>query len=160
MPPECHPKIVTLDKGGGMNKALVRSLSLLVILFSSLTLVWAQDADTKQSQQAPDNTKINQRDRNKSEPTADQQKENRSDRELARQIRRAIVKDKSLSTYAHNIKVIAQDGMVTLKGPVNTQEEKQAIEAKASAIAGQGKITNEIEVGSKQASKPSPSHYR
>ncbi len=160
MPPACHPKIVTLDKGGGMSKALVRFLSLLIVLFSTLTLVWAQDADTKQSQQAPDNTKINQRDRSKSEPTADQQKDNRSDRELARQIRRAIVKDKSLSTYAHNIKVIAQDGMVTLKGPVNTQEEKQAIEAKASAIAGQGKITNEIEVGSKQASKPSPSHYR
>ena len=160
MPPACHPKIVTLDKGGGMSKALVRFLSLLIVLFGTLTLVWAQDADTKQSQQAPDNTKINQRDRNKSEPTADQQKNNLSDRELARQIRRAIVKDKSLSTYAHNIKVIAQDGMVTLKGPVNTQEEKQAIEAKASAIAGQGKITNEIEVGSKQASKPSPSHYR
>jgi hyperosmotically inducible periplasmic protein len=160
MPPACHPKIVTLDKGGGMSKALVRFLSLLIVLFSTLTLVWAQDADTKQSQQAPDNTKINQRDRSKSEPTADQQKNNPSDRELARQIRRAIVKDKSLSTYAHNIKVIAQDGMVTLKGPVNTQEEKQAIEAKASAIAGQGKITNEIEVGSKQASKPSPSHYR
>jgi osmotically-inducible protein OsmY len=160
MPPACHPKIVTLDKGGGMSKALVRFLSLLIVLFSTLTLVWAQDADAKQSQQAPDNTKINQRDRNKSEPTADQQKDNRSDRELARQIRRAIVKDKSLSTYAHNIKVIAQDGTVTLKGPVNTQEEKQAIEAKAAAIAGQGKITNEIEVGSKQASKPSPSHYR
>ena len=160
MPPACHPKIVTSDEGGGMSKALVRFLSLLIVLFSTLTLVWAQDADTKQSQQAPDNTKINQRDRSKSEPTADQQKDNRSDRELARQIRRAIVKDKSLSTYAHNIKVIAQDGMVTLKGPVNTQEEKQAIEAKAAAIAGQGKITNEIEVGSKQASKPSPSHYR
>ncbi len=160
MPPACHPKIVTLDKGGGMSKALVRFLSLLIVLFGTLTLVWAQDADTKQSQQAPDNTKINQRDRSKSEPTADQQKDNRSDRELARQIRRAIVKDKSLSTYAHNIKVIAQDGMVTLKGPVNTQEEKQAIEAKAAAIAGQSKITNEIEVGSKQASKPSPSHYR
>jgi len=143
-----------------MSKALVRSLSLFVVLFSSFPSIWAQDADSKQSQQAPDNTKINQRDRSKSEPTADQQKENRSDRELARQIRRAIVKDKSLSTYARNIKIIAQDGMVTLKGPVNTQEEKQAIEAKAAAIAGQGKITNEIEVGSKQASKPSPSHYR
>lgn len=149
-----------MDKGGGMSKALVRSLSLFLVLFSSLTVVWAQDADAKQSQQAPDNTEINQRDRSKSEPTADQQKENRSDRELARQIRRAIVKDKSLSTYAHNIKVIAQDGMVTLKGPVNTQEEKQAIEAKAAAIAGQDKITNEIEVETKQASKPSPSHYR
>jgi hyperosmotically inducible periplasmic protein len=160
MPPPCHPKNITLDKGGGMSKALVRSLSLLVILFSGLTLIWAQEPDAKQNPQTPDNTKINQRDRSKSEPTADQQKENRSDRELTRQIRRAIVKDKSLSTYAHNIKIIAQDGMVTLKGPVNTQEEKQAIEAKAAAIAGQGKITNEIEVGSKQASKPSPSHYR
>jgi hyperosmotically inducible protein len=148
-----------LDKGGGMSKAFVRSFSIFVVLFSSLTLIWAQD-DTKQSQPAPDNTKINQRDRSKSEPTADQQKENRSDRELARQIRRAIVKDKSLSTYAHNIKIIAQDGMVTLKGPVNTQEEKQAIEAKAAEIAGQRKVTNEIEVGSRQASKPSPSHYR
>jgi hyperosmotically inducible protein len=148
-----------LDKGGGMSKAFVRSFSIFVVLFSSLTLIWAQD-DTKQSQPAPDNTKINQRDRSKSEPTADQQKENRSDRELARQIRRAIVKDKSLSTYAHNIKIIAQDGIVTLKGPVNTQEEKQAIEAKAAEIAGQGKVTNEIEVGSRQASKPSPSHYR
>jgi hyperosmotically inducible protein len=143
-----------------MSKALVRSLSFLLVLFCSSTLIWAQEPDTKQDQPAPDNTKINQRDRNKSEPTADQQKENRSDRELARQIRRAIVKDKSLSTYAHNIKVIARDGMVTLKGPVNTQEEKQAIEAKAAEIAGQGKITNEIEVGNKQASKPSPSHYR
>ena len=159
----CHSDILAtllLDKGGGMSKALVRSLSLVVLLFGSLSLIWAQEPDAKQTSQAPDNTKINQRDRNKAEPTADQQKENRSDREIARQIRRAIVKDKSLSTYAHNIKIIAQDGMVTLKGPVNTQEEKQAIEAKATAIAGQGKITNEIEVGSRQASKPSPSHYR
>jgi len=147
-----------LDKGGGMSKAIVRSLSFLLVLFSSLTFIWAQEPESKQNQ--PDNTKINQRDRSKSEPTADQQKENRSDRELARQIRRAIVKDKSLSTYAHNIRIVAQDGMVTLKGPVNTQEEKQAIEAKAAEIAGQGKITNEIEVGSKEARKPSPSHYR
>ena len=135
-------------------------MSLFLVLFSSLTLICAQEPDANQNPQPADNTKINQRDRNKSEPTADQQKENPSDRELARQIRRSIVKDKSLSTYAHNIKIIAQDGMVTLKGPVNTQEEKQAIEAKAAAIAGRGKITNEIEVGSKQASKPSPSHYR
>jgi osmotically-inducible protein OsmY len=149
-----------LDKGGGMSKALVRSLSFLLVLFSSLTFIWAQEPESKQNQPASDNTKINQRDRSKSEPTADQQKENRSDRELARQIRRAIVKDKSLSTYAHNIRIVAQDGMVTLKGPVNTQEEKQAIEAKAAEIAGQGKITNEIEVGSKEARKPSPSHYQ
>ena len=103
---------------------------------------------------APDNTAKNQRDRSKSEPTADQQKENKSDRELAREVRRALVKDKSLSTYAHNIKVIGRNGVVTLKGPVNTQEEKQAVEAKAAEVAGgPDKIKSEIEVGSKQASK-------
>ena len=95
---------------------------------------------------APDNTKRNKRDRNKSEVTADQQKENSSDRELARNIRRAIVKDKSLSTYAHNIKVIVQNGTVTLKGPVHTAEEKSAILAKAKEAAGGANVQDEISV--------------
>ena len=129
-----------------MSKALVRSLTLLLVLFSSLTLIWAQEPDAKQDQQAPDNTKINQRDRSKSEPTADQQKENRSDRELARQIRRAIVKDKSLSTYAHNIKIITQDGKVTLRGPVRSEDEKNNLQAKAVTVAGQDNVTNQLEI--------------
>jgi osmotically-inducible protein OsmY len=97
---------------------------------------------------------VNQRDRDKSQPTAEQQKETKSDRELARQVRRSLVKDKSLSTYAHNIKVIARDGMVTLKGPVHSDQEKQAVEAKAAeAAGGSDKIKSEIEVGDQQASK-------
>ena len=72
------------------------------------------------SQTPPDNTKVNKRDRDKGAVTADQQKENTSDREIARRIRRALMDDKGLSTYAHNVKVIAQDGPVTLKGPVRT----------------------------------------
>ena len=96
-----------------------------------------------------DNTKVNQRDRNKSEPTADQQKETPADRQLTQQIRKAIVKDKSLSTYGHNVKIITQNGMVTLKGPVKSEEEKQAIETKAAEIAGADKVTSEIQVASK-----------
>jgi hyperosmotically inducible periplasmic protein len=96
----------------------------------------------------PDNTKINQRDRDKSQPTADQQKENRSDRDITQQIRKAIVKDKSLSTDAHNIKVVTQNGAVTLKGPVHSEEEKKAVEAKAAEVAGQDKVTNQLEVKS------------
>jgi osmotically-inducible protein OsmY len=92
-----------------------------------------------------DNTKVNQRDRSKAEPTADQQKENKSDRELAREIRREITKDKSLSTYAHNVKVIAENGSVTLKGPVRSEEEKKAIEAKAAEVAGKN-VNSEISV--------------
>ena len=106
----------------------------------------AQDAP---SQTAPDNTKVNERDRQPSERTADQQSEHTSDRDLAKQIRQTIVKDDSLSTYAHNIKVIVKNGTVTLKGPVRSDEEKQAIVAKAAAIAGDGKVTDQLEVSPK-----------
>jgi len=131
---------------------IVPPLSTVLLLGS----LWAQDATPPQqpadqsSQAAPDNTAKNQRDRNQSEATADQQKENKSDLELARQIRQALVKDKSLSTYAHNIKVIAQNGEVTLKGPVKSAEEKQAIEAKAAEVAGSpDRIKSQIEVAPK-----------
>jgi osmotically-inducible protein OsmY len=59
------------------------------------------------------------------------------------------MKDKSLSTYAHNVKVIAQNGMVTLKGPVKSEEEKQAVETKAAQVAGADKVTSDIQVASK-----------
>ena len=68
-------------------------------------------------QSAPDNTKVNARDQEKTQKTADQQNNNRADLEITRQIRKAIVADKSLSMNAHNIKIITADGMVTLKGP-------------------------------------------
>jgi osmotically-inducible protein OsmY len=106
-------------------------------------------------EQPADNTKVNERDRNKAEPTADQQKENTSDREVARQIRRALVKDKSLSTYAHNVKVIVQNGAVTLKGPVRSDDEKRAVEAKAAEVAGADKVTSELQVAMKHEDKPS-----
>jgi hyperosmotically inducible periplasmic protein len=88
-----------------MRKSVIRTLLATAFLVSSLGLVWAQDNNA--SQVPADNTKVNQRDRNANEPTADQQKENASDRQLTAQIRRSIVKDKSLSTSAHNVKIIA-----------------------------------------------------
>ena len=63
-----------------------------------------------------------------------------------RKIRRAVMDDKSLSTYAHNVKIIAQNGKVTLKGPVHTADEKKTVEAKAAEIAGDGNVTSEITV--------------
>jgi hyperosmotically inducible protein len=95
---------------------------------------------------AADNTKVNQRDRNTSEPTADRQKSAKSDREMTRKIRQALTQDKSLSTYAHNVKIITQNGMVTLKGPVRSGEEKKAVEAKATEIAGDNKVTSNLDV--------------
>jgi hyperosmotically inducible periplasmic protein len=130
-----------------MNININRSTWTLLLL-SSLLSVGSLSA--QQSPAPADNTTVNQRDRNSNEPTADQQKNNLSDRDITQQIRRAIIKDKSLSTYAHNVKVITQNGQVTLKGPVRSDEEKRAIEAKATEIAGENKVTSELDI------KPKP----
>src|SRR6202044_3395879 len=87
-------------------------------------------------QPAPDNTKTNQGDANKDATTADQQKMNPADRATTKQIRSALMQDKTLSTYAHNIKIITRDGHVTLKGPVRSDDDKASVEAKAVAVAG------------------------
>jgi len=97
-------------------------------------------------QTAPDNTKVNKQ----AQPTADQAKNNKSDRELMREIRQAVVKDSSLSTYAHNIKIVASQGKVTLRGPVDSEEEKKNIESKATEIAGSGNVTNMLSVKEKK----------
>jgi len=121
----------------------MKALLAAMFVMSSIGLLCAQ----QESSQVPaNNTKVNQRDRNHSEPTADQQKENTSDRQLTQQIRRAIVKDKNLSSDAHNVKIITQNGAVTLKGPVKSEEEKQAIESKAAEVAGAGKVNSELQV--------------
>ena len=93
-----------------------------------------------------DNTSVNTRERSDAEKTPVNQNENKPDLEITRQIRKSIVDDDGLSTYAHNIKIITQDGMVNLKGPVRSAEEKKAVEAKAAAVAGEGKVKSQISV--------------
>jgi len=123
-----------------------RSFLFLAALFLACgTFTLAQDS-SEQNAPASDNTKINQRDRNPNEPTADQQQNNRSDRDITQQVRQAINADKTFSSYSHNVKVITQNGQVTLKGPVRSDDEKRAIEAKAAAIAGDCKVTSELTV--------------
>jgi len=90
--------------------------------------------------QPADNTGINKRDTSPKELTAGQQGQTKEDRDITQKIRQAVVDDKSLSTYAHNVKIITVDGMVTLKGPVRSEDEKRTIEEKAGHIAGKDKI--------------------
>jgi hyperosmotically inducible protein len=71
---------------------------------------------------------------------------NPSDRAISQKIRSEIIKDKSLSTYAHNVKIITQDGKVTLKGPVRNQDEKASVEGKAAAIAGADNVTDQLQI--------------
>ncbi len=129
-------------------KTAVRNLLCTGLLLGSGAFALAQEPTSQPT--APDNTKVNERDRSQNEPTADQQKENRSDRDITQQIRQSIMKDKSLSTYAHNVKIITKDGQVTLKGPVRSEDEKKAIEAKAAEVARDGKVTNELNIKPQQ----------
>jgi osmotically-inducible protein OsmY len=105
---------------------------------------YAQSTDDKTK---PDNTSVNKRDQNPGEATADQQKMNAADRALTAKIRKAIIADKSLSTYAHNVKIISQNGTVTLKGPVHSDDEVTSIMAKATEVAGSpDKVVNQMSV--------------
>ena len=126
----------------------VRVFAVASVLAVSLAAASPQDSSPQPT--APDNTKVNQRDNGQSQPTADQQKNNVSDRTLTQQIRKSLMEDKSLSTYAHNVKIITQNGMITLKGPVRSDDEKQTVETKAAEIAGKDKVTSELAVQPKK----------
>jgi osmotically-inducible protein OsmY len=88
-------------------------------------------------------------DADKSAPTASDQQENEADRKISQQIRQAVTKDDSLSVSAQNVKIITQDGKVTLRGSVKNDSEKQKIAAKAKQAAGVKSVENLITVGEK-----------
>jgi hyperosmotically inducible periplasmic protein len=140
--------------GGKMMKVdcrnIARTLLCTGLLLGVGVVARAQDSTSQQASPAADNTKTNERDRSASEATADQQKENRSDRDITQQIRQSIMKDKSLSTYAHNVKIVTQNGQVTLKGPVRSEDEKRAIETKAAEVAGENKVSSELNIKPQQ----------
>jgi len=102
------------------------------------------------AQTQPDNTRVNKQDRSDTAVTADNQKDNHNDRYLTQQIRKAVIADKSLSSYAHNVKIVSQDGTVTLKGPVRSDDERKNIIAKAEQIAGSGKVTDQLSLKTAQ----------
>lgn len=118
----------------------------LVLSFSLLGVGVAMAQDSRPV--APDNSAVNVRDRAPDAMTAGEQSNAKSDVELTRQIRRAVVKDDSLSMQAHNVKIVVSNGAVTLRGPVKTEQEKVAIANKAQAIAGPNKVDNQLEVES------------
>jgi len=99
-----------------------------------------------------DNTKRNIRDREGDTLTPEDQGSSQADREVTRQIRRSIVlepgKDKD-SVNARNIKIMTVNGTVTLRGVVESQAEKDSIEARAKKVAGVSKVDNQLEVKNK-----------
>ena len=99
-----------------------------------------------EAQYPADDTGRNTRDRDGTTLTADEQSNTKGDVEITRQIRQAIVKDDSLSTSAHNVKIITNGGVVTLRGPVVSPEEKTMVAKKAEKINGVDKVDNQLEV--------------
>jgi hyperosmotically inducible protein len=95
-----------------------------------------------------DNTGRNVRDRNDATKTAEDQSENEADRTITQNIRKTINSDESLSTNAKNVKIITNDGIVTLRGPVKSEKEKMDIEAKAKQVSGVKRVDNQLEIAS------------
>jgi hyperosmotically inducible protein len=130
----------------------MKTQALTAAVAAGLLIIAAQSA-LSQSSTAPstgtvpaDNTKSNKLDPSNTAATADAQKDNAGDRTITQRIRKSLVTDKALSTYAHNVKIVSVDGTVTLNGVVRSEDEKSAIEAKAVSVAGQGHVVNDLKV--------------
>lgn len=117
------------------------AFALRVIGVATFTLDFVLSAVAQQ----PDNTRTDKGDQGTT--TAHQQKENAADHDLAKKIRQSLAEDNSFSTYGHNAKVIVRNGEVTLEDPVKSEDEKAAIESKATSWpSGQGHPLSDGEV--------------
>jgi len=120
--------------------------TLSTALIAAVLSVECTQAKQNTTTKAPDNSAVNKRGQDQSVPTADQAKNDVSDRQIMAHIRRDVINDKNLSTCAHNVKIIAVHGKVTLKGPVHSEDERRAVEEHARKYAGEGNVTNELSV--------------
>ncbi len=121
-----------------MKRTTLSLICLVGLTFS----VFAEDNATP----AANNSGRNERDRSGETKTPFDQSNSSADTDMTAAIRRAVMQDDSLSMEAKNVKIIAADGVVTLRGPVKTAAEKAAIEKHAKSAGGQAKIENQIEV--------------
>jgi hyperosmotically inducible periplasmic protein len=125
-------------------------LLMIVVLTAALMTACGGPADTAANNTVAakdaDNTARNERDRSEAAKTPPDQGENAADLEISANIRKAIVADDTLSTNAHNVKIITSAGVVTLRGPVKSAQEKTAVETKAKQVAGVNRIESLLEV--------------
>ena len=118
-----------------------RTLLVLACLSTVSAAAMAADDKTK-----PDNTAINERDRFRETQTSGDQSNSSADLKTTQAIRQSLMKDSELSTTAKNIKIIANNGQVTLRGPVKNAQEKAKIDQLARSAAGGAKIDDQLDV--------------
>ena len=131
------------------------SIRLLLTLFT-LTGSLMLTAGTVQAEQydaiymaassALENTEVNVRDKDNTTLTPEDQKETESDIKITADIRKAIIKNKSLSVDAQNVKIISRNGVVTLRGPVETKKECKKLKKIAKHTPGVLKVDNQLEI--------------
>ena len=132
-----------------MNKFLLPLFASFLMVYSSpgqQATPTPHDPATASDSTEADNTKRNSSEQNKNTDTAEKQSNSKEDLALTQKVRQAVMKDGSLSMNAKNVKIIAQDGKITLKGPVDSQQEKEKIGTEAGEIAGKDKVDNQLEV--------------
>ena len=132
----------------------MRLLAIAMLIALSTTGCDVPNATTSQSLTSPesaktgvdrDNSAVNKRDAELHTKTPLDQKENQSDINITAEIRKRVV-DTQMSTNAQNVKIITQDGKVTLRGPVKTGDEKKRIEEIARSVAGDSKVDSQLEI--------------
>lgn len=127
-----------------MKKCYQGALSALAVA----TALVAGSAYSKEPVTAKDvdNSKVNARDKNDTTTLPTDQPNNSVDIKVAAAVRSAIVDDDSLSMAAHNVKLVAAGGVVVLRGPVDSQDEKMKVGKIAGAVAGVSKVENHLEI--------------
>jgi hyperosmotically inducible protein len=121
---------------------IVRSFTLALVACGGL--MFSFPAYAQSSAQQPDNSAQNKN--QNPGGTADNQPNATADRQTTAQVRKAIIADKGLSTYAHNVKIITKDGTVTLKGPVKSDDEKQKVVSDAASVVSADKVVDQLTV--------------
>jgi hyperosmotically inducible protein len=120
--------------------------TLVVLACAPSRVVGAEPVVSPTAEHVPENNTGHVRDRPENAKTAVQQSNNEGDLKITQSIRRMLIDDKSLST-AHNVKIVTVDGVVTLRGPVVSEQERNTIANKATQVAGVRKVENQLEVG-------------
>ena len=121
---------------------LMKRTSLILACLCAVSLA-AIAADDKTK---PDNTATNERDRSGETQTSGDQSNSSADLKITQAIRQALMKDGELSMTAKNIKIITDNGQVTLRGPVKNAQEKAKIDQLARSAAGGAKIDDQLDV--------------
>ena len=127
----------------------MKNIALVLVCAAAAAGCGAKTDDSYGKPHDADNTSRNVRDRDGFAPTPIDQKANDADMSRTQEIRKRVV-DAKLSTNATNVKVITANGLVTLRGPVKTQAEKEIVVRIARDVAGDANVVDEIEVESER----------